>query len=279
MSENGTHIRIKDIAARAGCSIGTVDRVIHNRGKVSESVKKRILEIISELDYKPNVNARVLASKHPLNLGILLPAYNEGEYWELPTAGIQHALDRYDEQGYQINVFRLSYHNPEQFYKAGMQMLAENMDGIIMSPATYKESVRLVRSYFQEDKPFILIDSDIQGLPSLSFIGKDPIQSGSTVAILIRFVPKMMALGGVAVGSIKAREEASVAGIISRSGLLTLLMARLANMGSNIWVEATLEVSSVRNDIRATTASRIRYGWTPFVQSSCSPNQMARPED
>ena len=46
MSENGTHIRIKDIAARAGCSIGTVDRVIHNRGKVSEPVKKRILDTV-----------------------------------------------------------------------------------------------------------------------------------------------------------------------------------------------------------------------------------------
>ncbi len=190
MGENGNHIRIKDIAARAGCSIGTVDRVIHKRGKVSEPVKKRILEIIQELDYKPNVNARVLASKNPLNLGILLPAYKKGEYWELPTVGIQHALDRYNEQGYQINVFRLSYNNPEQFYKAGMQMLAENTDGIIMSPATYKESVRLVRSYFQESKPFILIDSDIQGLPSLSFIGKDPILSGSTVANLTHKVTR-----------------------------------------------------------------------------------------
>jgi len=46
MSGNGNHIRIKDIAARAGCSIGTVDRVIHKRGKVSEPVKKRILEIL-----------------------------------------------------------------------------------------------------------------------------------------------------------------------------------------------------------------------------------------
>lgn len=80
MSENGNHIRIKDIAARAGCSIGTVDRVIHKRGKVSEPVKKRILEIIKELDYKPNVNARVLASKNPLNLGILLPAYEKEKY-------------------------------------------------------------------------------------------------------------------------------------------------------------------------------------------------------
>jgi len=184
------HIRIKDIAQRAGCSIGTVDRVIHKRGKVSEPVKNRILEIIRELDYKPNVNARVLASKHPLRLGILLPSYKKGEYWELPTVGMNEALDRYREQGYQIEVIELSYHNPEQFFRAGKKMISENVHGIIMSPATYKESVRLARSYFQEGLPFILIDSDIQGLPSLSFIGKDPVQSGSTVANLIHQVTR-----------------------------------------------------------------------------------------
>ncbi len=78
------------------------------------------------------------------------------------------------------------------------------------------------------------------------------------VAILIRLVPKIMALGGVAVGNIKAREEARVAGIINSRGLFPLLMARLAKTGSSIWVEATLEVSSVRKDINATTASSIR---------------------
>ena len=74
--KNGNHISIKDIAERAGCSIGTVDRVIHNRGKVSEPVKDRILQIMKELDYKPNVNARVLASKRspdPRNPAAHLP--------------------------------------------------------------------------------------------------------------------------------------------------------------------------------------------------------------
>ena len=78
------------------------------------------------------------------------------------------------------------------------------------------------------------------------------------VLIFIRLVPKIMALGGVAVGSIKARDEARVAGIMNSKGLFPLLMARLAKTGSNIWVEATLEVSSVRKDINATTARRIR---------------------
>ena len=58
----GKHIRIKDIAEKAGCSIGTVDRVIHKRGKVSPEVRERIEAIMKELDYRPDLNARALAS-------------------------------------------------------------------------------------------------------------------------------------------------------------------------------------------------------------------------
>jgi LacI family transcriptional regulator len=179
------HIRIKDIAKQAGCSIGTVDRVIHNRGKVSEPMRKKILAIIGEMGYKPNVNARVLASKRPLSLGILLPSFRKGEYWELPNLGIREAIGRYSDQGYQIQPIQIGYNSPEKFHSGGMKLLAEEVDGIIMSPSSYKETIRLVRSYFQHNKPFILIDSDIHGIPSLSFIGKDPVQSGLTVAKLI----------------------------------------------------------------------------------------------
>lgn len=187
---NGTHVRIKDIAEKAGCSIGTVDRVIHNRGRVAEPVRDRILQIIKELNYKPNVNARVLASKQTLTLGILLPAYRKGEYWELPCLGITEAMERYNEQGYDIEARWFTYSSPEKFHRAGMKMITEKIDGIILNPATYKESVRLVRAFFQNNKPFILIDSNIHGTPSLSFIGKDPVQSGLTVAKLIHQTTK-----------------------------------------------------------------------------------------
>ena len=191
--KNGNHIRIKDIAEKAGCSIGTVDRVIHNRGKVSMPVKEKIQKIIKDLNYKPNVNARVLASKRPLTLGILLPSYRKGEYWELPHQGISEAIERYNEQGYNINVLRLTYNNPENFISAGMKMITDEIVGIIMSPASYKESVSLVRAYFQNNKPFILIDSDVHGIPSLSFIGKDPVQSGLTVGKLIHQITRHIA--------------------------------------------------------------------------------------
>jgi LacI family transcriptional regulator len=181
----GTHIRIKDIAEKAGCSIGTVDRVLHNRGKVAEPVRERILRIIKELDYKPNVNARVLAGKRSLTLGILFPAYKKGDYWELPRLGISEAMDRYNEQGFAITARWFSYNSPEKFLREGEKMVSGEIDGIILNPATYKESVGLIRTFFTNNKPFILIDSNIHGSPSLSFIGKDSVQSGLTVAKLI----------------------------------------------------------------------------------------------
>ena len=71
-----------------------------------------------------------------------------------------------------------------------MKLISENIDGIILSPSSHRESVMLARSYFQHNKPFILIDSDIEGVPSLSFIGKNAVQSGQTVAGLIHQVSR-----------------------------------------------------------------------------------------
>lgn len=51
---------IKDIAKKAGVSIGTVDRVLHNRGKVAPEKKELILKIVEELDYQPNNAAQRL---------------------------------------------------------------------------------------------------------------------------------------------------------------------------------------------------------------------------
>jgi len=184
------HITIKDIARKAGCSTGTVDRVLHKRGRVSPEVRERIEEIIQELNYTPNVNASLLAGRRKLRIGILLPAYEPGEYWELPKLGMDEAVNSYNDQGYEVELHRLIHHSSKEYLKFGRQMITEGLDGVILSPAAFKDSIKLVRSYYQNNLPFILIDSNIEGLPSLSFIGKDPVQSGQTVAGLTHQVTR-----------------------------------------------------------------------------------------
>ena len=66
---------IKDIAAAAGVSRGTVDRVLHGRGDVSAAVRDRVLRLAEELNYRPNRAALGLAAlKKPVRIGLLLPS-------------------------------------------------------------------------------------------------------------------------------------------------------------------------------------------------------------
>lgn len=64
---------IKEIAALAGVSRGTVDRVLNNRGSVSPATAEKIKEIAKALDYKPNKAGLALAAqKRKLKLGVIL---------------------------------------------------------------------------------------------------------------------------------------------------------------------------------------------------------------
>ena len=42
-------IRIKDIAERAGVSVGTVDRVLHERPNVSKSAREKVEKALKEM--------------------------------------------------------------------------------------------------------------------------------------------------------------------------------------------------------------------------------------
>ena len=52
MNKLPERIRIKDIARLANVSVGTVDRVLHGRSGVSEASRKRVEEILKQLDYQ-----------------------------------------------------------------------------------------------------------------------------------------------------------------------------------------------------------------------------------
>ena len=54
-------IRIKDIAALSGVSVGTVDRVLHNRPNVSKPAREKVEKALKEMNYQPNMYASALA--------------------------------------------------------------------------------------------------------------------------------------------------------------------------------------------------------------------------
>lgn len=63
---------IKDVAKKAGVSISTVSRVINDSKPVSSEVKKRVQEVVKELNYKPNEIARTLVTKKSFLIGVIV---------------------------------------------------------------------------------------------------------------------------------------------------------------------------------------------------------------
>ena len=113
MNKLPDRIRIKDIARLADVSVGTVDRVIHGRSGVSEASRKRVEEILKQLDYQPNMYASALASNKKYTFACLLPKHLEGEYWTDVEKGINKALSTYSDFNTTV---KTTYYDPYERY-------------------------------------------------------------------------------------------------------------------------------------------------------------------
>ena len=66
-------VTIKQIAEMCGVSRGTVDRVLNNRGRVSEETARKVTEAVEALGYKPNAFGKALAmQKKKIRIGVIL---------------------------------------------------------------------------------------------------------------------------------------------------------------------------------------------------------------
>jgi len=156
-----------------------VDRVLHNRGEVSERTKKKILKIISELDYKPNIFASNLASKKSAVFATLLPQPPSKEgYWNKPFIGIQKRIAELQQYGIQISPFTFSQIDRTEFVKEAEKIIELKPDGVVFAPFFKKESLEFIEKLKSSNIPFVFIDSEIKDAGQISYIGQDSYQSG-----------------------------------------------------------------------------------------------------
>lgn len=68
-------VKLTDVAAKAGCSVTTVSRVINNYGYISQKTRKKVHEAMRELNYQPNSVARSLQGKKTKLIGLIFQMY------------------------------------------------------------------------------------------------------------------------------------------------------------------------------------------------------------
>lgn len=64
---------LKDVARESGLTVGTVSRVLNNRGYISDKTRAKVYAVMKELDYQPNEMARALSKQRSNVIGVIVP--------------------------------------------------------------------------------------------------------------------------------------------------------------------------------------------------------------
>lgn len=183
-------IKIKDIAKMAGVSSGTVDRVLHNRGSVSESSRKAVERILTEVGYRYNIHTSAVSLTKEFNLVITTPSGIPGEYWGSVMSGIEHALKEFSD----INIhFRHALYNQFDVYScrsAFESVLEMSPDAVIIGPTFASETVRLCNELDKSEVPYVFVDSVIDGTSPVASYTTDQYACGHLLGrLLSSFTP------------------------------------------------------------------------------------------
>jgi len=187
MSE--TKIRIKDIAALASVSVGTVDRVLHNRGEVAEKTREKVLKIVKETEYSPNVMAQALKLKKKFNFASLLPGTNENNsFWTKHPAGMQKAISELEPFPISLRQITFDMFSEADFQAKTQTLLSDKPDGVLLAPIFKAESILFCRKLKEANIPFVFVDGFIDETDFLSYTGENIFQSGRVAGQLTDMV-------------------------------------------------------------------------------------------
>lgn len=130
-------VTIYDVAREAGVSMATVSRVVNGNKNVKENTRKKVLEVIDRLDYRPNAVARGLASKKTTTVGVVIPNITSS-YFATLAKGIDDIAEMYK---YNI-VLANSDEDDDKEVSVVNTLFSKQVDGIIFMGYHLTEKIR-----------------------------------------------------------------------------------------------------------------------------------------
>ena len=207
---------IYDVAGAARVSLATVSRVLNNPEKVNEETRKRVLEVIKQLGYRPNAIARGLASRKTTTVGIIVSDITRASVSQMIN-GIMTIAKQYS---YSIKVFSMNdENNINDFARI---VVAEQVDGVIfLNDELAQNQMDVIKQVFDDSNiPFVLsnVISEDNKIPAVNIdfetaayeVTKQMINLGRKNIYLFSTVRRYSANNRKEVGYTRAMEEAGL---------------------------------------------------------------------
>ncbi|GIN21660.1 catabolite control protein A [Siminovitchia fordii] len=157
------NITIYDVAREANVSMATVSRVVNGNPNVKPATRKKVLEVIERLEYRPNAVARGLASKKTTTVGVIIPDIANIFYAEL-ARGIEDIATMYK---YNI-ILSNSDQNVNKELHLLNTMLGKQVDGLIVMSQNITDD--FVQELKRSPVPIVLAGSieETKTIPSVN---------------------------------------------------------------------------------------------------------------
>lgn len=171
-------ITIKEIARMAEVSIGTVDRVLHNRGRVAPTTKEKILQIAKNGSYASNPFARTLKLAKTYSIATLLPV--DQYYFQMLWEGVVEEIEDKQVFGFSLKEFSVDEMQRKSISPTVVlkQLLGTKPDALVLAPGLLSVSKNTSNLLKEADIPLVFIDEVLPEIDFLTEINQNPYQSG-----------------------------------------------------------------------------------------------------
>nr|WP_314086592.1 LacI family DNA-binding transcriptional regulator [uncultured Shinella sp.] len=198
---------VHDIAAQAGVSLATVDRVLNDRPGVRGVTKAKVEAAIASLGYVRDVAAANLAKSRVYPLVFILPEgdnpFMRGLEAEVRRAGLHSAIERT-----LLSIVTVPAFNAAALANAIDAAVAEGVSGIAAVAVDAPEVFASIDRAREAGVPVVTLVSDLAGSARDHFIGVDNIAAGRTAGSLMgRFLGHRPGPVAVLAGSMRVRDH------------------------------------------------------------------------
>lgn len=175
---------INEIAKLAGVSIGTVDRVLHNRGYVKEETRKRVESAMQELDYEPNRVAQGLAiRKKKLKFLFMIPKTEYSPFFIPVRESAEKKAKSLEAYAVETDIIEYPDNAKEEdaLHKK-LKKTIDQYDGICITGTTSLINDLIIEEQKKRDIPLVFYNSRLDGVDHLAYVGCDYLASGRLAA-------------------------------------------------------------------------------------------------
>jgi LacI family transcriptional regulator, repressor for deo operon, udp, cdd, tsx, nupC, and nupG len=182
-------VTIADVAKLAGVATSTVSRALSRPGRVSESMRQKIVSVANEMGYYPNPQARSLKSGRTQNIALLIPDITNPFFFGLFRATQAQARAR----GYLQ--FVVNTEESAGVEAAYLAELGKSVDGVVLAASRLSDEELTAAA---RTMPIVTINRDIPDVPSVII---------DTPAAMVQALDHLVSLGHSSIAYLSGPES------------------------------------------------------------------------